>query len=104
MSCKACDQRTEGWPSAGQVFVRVGNGNVLVLGCEDHVRQLLAKTGLADAVLEAVGEAAAEPDASTVRAPGAPDDPRGDPEPLGPDPFPQNEAERALDRFMGPVT
>jgi len=44
MSCKDCDDIVEGVIDiGGPCFVRVGNGNVMVLGCPTHLRELIEK-------------------------------------------------------------
>jgi hypothetical protein len=44
MSCRDCtavqDRADRGMPHF-EIYIRIGSGNVLVLGCIDHVRQLL---------------------------------------------------------------
>jgi hypothetical protein len=43
MSCEACDLVQEApIPSAG-IYIRIGSGNVYVLGCNDHVRELIQR-------------------------------------------------------------
>lgn len=37
MSCKNCEQNPI------ETYVRVGNGNVMIIGCEEHLRELLIK-------------------------------------------------------------
>lgn len=37
MSCKICEENPI------KTYVRVGNGNVMIVGCEKHLRELLAK-------------------------------------------------------------
>ena len=44
MSCRACEAITSGdvsYPAAGAVYVRVGNGNVEIVGCRAHQAQLI---------------------------------------------------------------
>jgi len=37
MSCSKCEEEPI------QTYVRVGNGDVMIVGCEKHLRELLAK-------------------------------------------------------------
>jgi len=41
MSCKDCDKETDALVK--RYFFRIGNGNILVFGCEKHVRELQKK-------------------------------------------------------------
>ena len=44
MSCKHCEENPV------ETYVRVGNGNVMIVGCVEHLRELIAKLRLADEV------------------------------------------------------
>ena len=37
MSCRVCEEEPI------QPYIRVGNGNVMVVGCEKHIKELFAK-------------------------------------------------------------
>lgn len=37
MSCRVCEEEPI------QTYIRVGNGNVMVAGCEKHLKELFAK-------------------------------------------------------------
>lgn len=37
MSCKNCEENPI------ETYVRVGNGNVMIVGCEKHLRELIMK-------------------------------------------------------------
>ena len=44
MSCDPCDFETEAIQGLTKIaYVRIGNGNVAIIGCEDHLRQLIEK-------------------------------------------------------------
>lgn len=44
MSCKHCEENPI------ETYVRVGNGNVTIVGCEKHLRELIDKLRLANEV------------------------------------------------------
>lgn len=44
MSCKYCEE------SPIETYVRIGNGNVMIVGCVKHLRELIDKLRLADEV------------------------------------------------------
>lgn len=37
MSCRVCEEEPI------QTYIRVGNGNVMVAGCEKHLKELIAR-------------------------------------------------------------
>lgn len=37
MSCKNCEENPI------ETYVRIGNGNVMIVGCEQHLRELITK-------------------------------------------------------------
>jgi hypothetical protein len=41
MSCLDCENAQDSYN--GNVYVRVGNGNVEVIGCEKHTKELIEK-------------------------------------------------------------
>ena len=41
MTCPACEARQETTRPAGRYFVRVGNANVELVGCTQHVAELV---------------------------------------------------------------
>ncbi len=45
MSCRACDEATDGaeTPQPPQYFVRIGNANVRIVGCSQHVEELIRR-------------------------------------------------------------
>jgi hypothetical protein len=50
MACKHCEGAQESWFAVAgtphelpSVFVRIGTGNIQILGCDKHVKELLEK-------------------------------------------------------------
>lgn len=44
MSCKNCEENPI------EIYVRIGNGHVMITGCRKHLRELIDKLRLADEV------------------------------------------------------
>ena len=44
MGCNSCEIETKSQDLQGSIaYVRVGNGNVAIIGCRDHLRALIEK-------------------------------------------------------------
>jgi hypothetical protein len=59
MSCRDCETITSGersYPAGSAVYVRVGSGNVEIVGCREHQRQLLEQLRRAPAAEQVVSD------------------------------------------------
>jgi hypothetical protein len=43
MSCEDCEKSQEGISLESLCYVRIGNGNVVVVGCRKHLKELLQR-------------------------------------------------------------
>lgn len=41
MNCQNCEKSQDFTTMNGVTYVRVGNGNVAIIGCNEHLKQLL---------------------------------------------------------------